>query len=350
MGALIHPEAAAADADAADAAAGPVAVLDILDRDGQPRQTLPVPHWTLQLGRALDNDVVLSDPHVAARHLRISASARGLDLEVGPTRNGVLLGARLLRAEQRLSVALPDAAGLEFSLGRTRLRLRLAGHTADEVALVVSAPLARRVAVLGVSALLVFGGLLLRTWLDTDPVDFVRSAATVLMVGVLTTALWCGAWALLSKTFSHQLRFGWHLRVFLFASLAMLAVDVLPSLGAFALSWPWLSDFAFMATIAVASTALYFHLLGVEPARWRVLKVVAGVCAGVAVALSFWFNLQRTGQWGDELYMSHLFPPGLRLARPVAPAAFIDGLGPLKAILDRKAREPGDGDDAGAGD
>ena len=351
--------------------AGPVAVLDILDRDGQPRQTLHVAHWPLQIGRALDNDVVLSDPHVAARHLRISVGARGLDLEVGPTVNGVQLGTRRLRADQRVTVALPDpaartdlsgadvspavsravspAAGLEFSLGRTRLRLRLAGHAAAEVALATTAPLARRVGVLAVSALLVFGGLLLRTWLDTDPVDFVRSAATVLMFGLLTTALWCGAWALLSKTFSHQLRFGWHLRVFLFASLAMLAVDVLPALGAFALSWPWLSDFAFVATIAVASTALYFHLLGVEPARWRVLKVVAMACAGVAVALSLWFNLQRASQWGDELYMSHLFPPGLRLARAVAPADLIDGLGPLKAVLDRKTRESADGDADDAG-
>ena len=362
------------DAVEPTAPAGPVAVLDILDRDGQPRQTVSVARWPLQIGRALDNDVVLSDPHVAARHLRISAAARGLELQVGPTVNGVQLGPRLLRADERVTLPLPAAAmgsgrrssdelgsrrksgaasgalrhadaGIEFSLGRTRLRLRLAGHAVDEVALAVIAPLARRVAVLGVSAGLVVGGLLLRTWLDTDPDGFVRSAGTVLLFGVLTAALWCGAWALLSKTFSHQLRFGWHLRVFLLMSLALLAVDVLPSLGAFALSWPWLSNYSFVATIAVASTALYFHLLGVEPARRKVLKAVAGVCAGVAVSLSLWFNLQRDGQFGDELYMSHLFPPGVRLARPVAPALLIDGLGPLKALLDRKAREPGDSDE-----
>jgi hypothetical protein len=43
--------------------------------------------------------------------------------------------------------------------------------------------------------------------------------------------------------------------------------------------------------------------------------------------------------------MSHLFPPALRLARPVEAEAFIDGLAPLQAVLDRRAQEPPRGDD-----
>ena len=52
-----------------------------------------------------------------------------------------------------------------------------------------------------------------------------------------------------------------------------------------------------------------------------------------------WFNLQRTSRIGDELYMSHLFPPKLRLARPLATDRFISELAPLRALLDKKAKE-----------
>ena len=41
---------------------GALALLEVLDRDGQVRQSYPVLEWPLRIGRALDNDVILSDP------------------------------------------------------------------------------------------------------------------------------------------------------------------------------------------------------------------------------------------------------------------------------------------------
>jgi hypothetical protein len=68
------------------------------------------------------------------------------------------------------------------------------------------------------------------------------------------------------------------------------------------------------------------------------------------MVLTLWFNVQRTDLFGEELYMNHLFPPALRLATPVQVDAFVNGLVPLKATLDKKAREPGRGDDGGRAD
>ena len=68
----------------------------------------------------------------------------------------------------------------------------------------------------------------------------------------------------------------------------------------------------------------------------------------VGVALQLWFNFQRTGRPGEELYMNHLFAPQLRLARPVPVESFIDKLAPMQAILDQKAKEQGG--DSGFGD
>ena len=66
------------------------------------------------------------------------------------------------------------------------------------------------------------------------------------------------------------------------------------------------------------------------------------------MGLTLWFNVQRSDQFGEELYMSHLFPPALRLARPIADDSFIDGLARLKPLLDKKAKETSGADDPGA--
>ncbi len=98
-------------------------------------------------------------------------------------------------------------------------------------------------------------------------------------------AIWCGLWALLSKTFTRQSHFGWHVRVFVVASLVTLALAVLPPLLAFAFSWPWVTDFSFVAVYATIAGAIYFHLLAVEPARERLMRGVAATGFVVGVAL-----------------------------------------------------------------
>ena len=335
---------------------GPLALLEVLDRDAQPRQSFAVAGWPLRIGRALDNDVVLSDPHVAAHHLTIATTDtdtdtddndNGLTLTLADTRNGALLGLKRLRGGERAALAA-DGDPIDITLGRTQLRLRLPGHAvAAELPLAPTRSSPRRALPMLLAALLLVAGTVFTTWLDTDPENLTRALGSTLLTALLGAAIWCTAWALMSKTFTRQAHFGWHVRVFVCASLALLVVGALPPLIAFAFSWPWLTDFDFVGTIAVAAAALYFHLLAVEPAKHRLLTYAAAACGVVGVALSMWFNLQRGDQLGEELYMNHLFPPALRLAKPVAPEAFVDGLAALRPLLDKKAKEPARGDEAG---
>lgn len=324
---------------------GPVlAVIEVLDRDGQVRATVAVRAWPLAIGRGLDNDVVLADPHVAAHLLRIEAGAEGLHLQVGDSVNGVLVGARRLGGGARQPL-VAGSAPIELTAGRTRLRLRLPEHAlAPELPLAAAATAAPRAGLSLVLAAVLVAGLLFNTWLETDPDNLGRTVGSTLLTSFVGAAVWCGLWALLSKTFTRQGHFGWHLRVFLFASLALLMLAVLPSLGAFVFNAPWLSDFGFVATLAVGATAFYYHLLAVEPARPKLVRRAAIAAALVGVALTLWFNLQRTDRLGEELYMSHLFPPALRLARPVPLDGFVQGIAPLQTVLDKKAKEPPHGD------
>lgn len=325
-------------------------VLELVERDGQVRLLATVTHWPLRIGRALDNDVVLGDPHIAAHHLRVSETAGGIAVDVGDTRNGARVGTTRLRAGGQAHVAAGDDP-IALTLGRTRLRLRLPKHAiAPEIALVPPGSLARHAAFFVIAIGVVLLGTVFTTYLNTDPDRFGNTAASTLLGAFAGAAVWCGAWALLSKTFAHQARFAWHLRVFLLATIGLFAVRLVPPLLAFMFSWPWASDFSFVPEIAVAAAALYFHLLAVEPARRRLLKTVAAVCAAVGVGLSLWFNVQRSDLLGQEMYMGHLFPPALRVAPPVSTEAFIGGLAPLKATLDRKARVADRGDDDGEPD
>ena len=343
-----HADVVAATQALAAAPARPL--LEVLDRDGQVRQAIAVTHWPLRIGRALDNDVVLSDLHVAAHHLVVDESEAGLVLSVADTVNGVLLGRRRLRRGEQAALPLTGDA-IELTAGRIHLRLRLPGHTlAPELANASLTPLARRLASTLVAAVLLLAGVLFGTYLNSDPDGLTRAVGNTLLSAVVGAAVWCGLWAMLSKVFTRQAHFGWHLRVFLFSGIGLMILSVVPALLAFAFSWPWATDFAFIGEIAVAATALYFHLLAVEPARHRLLKWVAATCAVVGVVVTLWLNVQRTDQFGDELYMNHLFPPGWRVAKPLSTDAFINGLAPLKATLDKKAKEPERGDDSGRGE
>ena len=334
---------------------GPLALLEALDRDGMVRQAWRIERWPVTIGRALDNDVVLTEPHVAPHHATIDlvpaaeeGVAASLVVNAGTTHNGVNVGRQRIAGGASLSFA--DAGrDLDLHIGRTALRLRLPGHAlAPELTL---APMLSReirwLPTLGL-ALLSLAFVLLNTWIENDPDALGREIAKAVLAGLLLAALWCGFWALLSKIFARQSSFAWHVRVFVVASLAFVVLGAVPPLLAFALSWHWVTDFAFVVVIAAVATTIYFHLLAVEPGRHRLMRAVAVTGFVVGVALQLWFNFQRTGRPGEELYMNHLFVPQLRLARPVPVESFIDKLAPMQAILDQKAKEQGG--DSGLGD
>jgi MFS family permease len=332
---------------------GPLALLEALDRDGLVRQAWRIERWPVTIGRGLDNDAVLTEPHVAAQHATIDfvpapegATAATLVVTAGATNNGLWVGRERIAGGASRSFA-DTGRDLDLHVGRSALRLRLPDHAlAPEQTL---APvLSREIGWLPTAGLalasLVF--VLFNTYIDNDPDGLGREIGKAVLGALLVGALWCGFWALLSKIFARQSSFGWHVRVFVVASLAFIVLGVLPPLLAFAFSWPWVTDFSFVVVYAAIATTIYFHLLAVEPARGRLMRAVAVTGFAVGVALQLWFNVQRTGRPGEELYMNHLFPPQLRVARPVPVDSFIDKLAPMQAILDKKAKEQSGTDDA----
>ena len=67
-----------------------IAQVELLDGDGRVQRAWDVAAWPLAIGRALDNDLVLHDPHVAAHPARLDLDEQGrLVLCALASRNGV---------------------------------------------------------------------------------------------------------------------------------------------------------------------------------------------------------------------------------------------------------------------
>lgn len=315
-----------------------LAVLEVLDRDGSVRHGVVVREWPLRVGRALDNDLVLDDPHTAAHHFSVAPDEGGqLMLQVGDSRNGLRCDAVQLAAGARAAVGERPPL---LVAGRTTLRLRLASHAlAPEQPLLAQRALTQGLATLGALALAVIAVLVFNDYLDNDPDNFARSLGTLAVTALGAGLGWAGLWTLLSKVFTRQGHFGWHVRVMLMAVLTWELVSNGAALLAFSLSWPWLTDFSFIAAYAILGATLYFHLQAVEPHHPRRTRGFALAAAAMGIGLSLWFNDQASDRLGSELYMNHLFPPALRLAQPVDTEHFMQGVQALQPRLDAKAQQ-----------
>ncbi len=314
-----------------------VALIERLDRDGTALQVLDVRAWPLTLGRALDNDLVVDDPHVAAQHARIELDEAGRPLlRLLDTVNGARLAGRALAAGDHLPL---PAGGATLQLGQTTLRLRLPGEM-----LAPEKPLPRAATTLaptlaGVLLLALVGA---EHFVSLDPGAPLTAWMPVLAALLLGGGLWVGFWALLSKLFRRQFDFGGHLRVAVWGLLALQLADGLLRHGGAALGSPLLWRLTPAVLSLGAAALLGAHLLRVMPQRRRTaVALAAGALAGHAL-LTLPAIDRQTDRWSRPPYMSTLPLPALRLHAAQPLPALLDRLGPLAeraAARAERARE-----------
>jgi hypothetical protein len=324
--------------------AAPLALIEVLARDGSVRERHRVMHWPQRIGRAIDADLVLDDVHVAAEHLLLQPDAAGqLQAQALPSHNGLRLNRRRIAAGN--TVALLSGQALE--VGGTRLRVRMAGES-----LAPERPLASEGWPRG--ALLTAGlfwlWMLLDHWLDTDPggkaIDWVAP-----ILGVpLALAAWCLLWALASKLFQGRFDFWGHFRI---AAPLLLVMELLswllPGLaGMFNLNA--LSRIDNGVTALLFTVQLVLHVRQVLPQHGRAFAATGAVGFVVAATVMMVQNDQRHDRWFSELYTASLPPPALRFAPLQTPQAFVEAAAALRPRLDEraaKAAAENEGDEEG---
>ncbi len=318
-----------------------LALLEAFDRHGALLARAPVTRWPVTVGRSLECDLVLDDPHVAPTHLRIDRLAdapRTVRVEVQPTLNGALLQRKRHGGGQRFD--WPDGAPLE--IGRTRIALRLADAPIPAELPLPRFPwrtLATTVALLALMLAATLGA----AWLKADDASKYLKALPGTLLGLaLAVGGWAGLWAIANKVFDGHLQFWRHVRIACALYLGAEAVALAASLAAFALSWEAFSRFGPVLITPVLAVGIYAHLAAVLPRRRTGLAWTVG--AMLALGIPAWLGAQwlNHARLSNQLYMSSLFPPGLRLAPAVPVPQFMQEAGALRERLDQRMTTDGE--------
>lgn len=351
-----------------------VALIEWLDRDGHVQRSVDVAAWPLSLGRALDNTVVLDDPHVAAHHLRLGPDEHGqLQLQALPSLNGLKLNGRAISGAPDITAPTPLAPTANGShtlqLGTTQLRLRVrapgpgpgtragtgagAGGSIDE-ALAPEKPLPTPALASQRGVLLAGLGVLLLAlaghWVGLDPgADYTDWLP--LVVGVpMALAAWCGLWALLSKLFQHRFDFSGHLRIALPWLLLMSLIGPLWPLLTAALALPGLWKLSSLLGNALLVLLLHAHLRHTLPQHGRAVTAAVATLALAGAGLSTALTWRSHDSLVAAPYMSTLPMPALRWAGTAPSAELVQDMAPLAEQLAervaqaRKDEEEGEGD------
>lgn len=316
---------------------GALAIIEVQERDGHYRQRHEVQHWPLRIGRALDNDIVLDDPHVAARHVELDEENGQVRFTVGATRNGIHIDGHEFTA---------GGSGFwsgrhELHLGRTVLKLRTAHDPlTDEALLFSSRPAAGLTASL-LLGLLYYFLLGLDSWLDFGGETALWRVLAPLFIGfTFILAFWVLGWSLVSKLFTKQLQTGSHLRVVLLGLVVLFVADQLVRGLAFAFNWPSLDTHATLVLFGGIGAIVLAHLRVITNRRLPQLAATVALLSLAGIAAYQLAQYGRTGHASDKHYMATLYPPGLRLSNGVSTDAFITQAGALKGRLDMQARDP----------
>jgi hypothetical protein len=325
-----------------------LALLEARDRNGNLLGCVPVTRWPVTVGRALSNDLVLDDAHLAASHLSVNRAPDGgpVSVEVLDTLNGVTLRRHRHGRGERFD--WPE--GQELTVGRLHFVLRLA-----EAPLAPEQPLPRfawsRAAVTVSLLALMFVLQLGQGWLGTDESRrFWQQLPFVLAYLLGSVLLWAGLWALATRLFTGQMHFWRHVRI---ACATFVATQVVMSgsqvLGGM-FSWELLARFAWIGAIVAAAAGLFAHLHVIAPRRRNLLAGSMTVLVLLGVGGLIGSTWMQTKRLSNELYMASLLPPSWRLAPAVPVPEFIEQAQGLKARVDARLADQDDENAATADD
>ena len=314
--------------------------IETLARNGDVLHRHQVQALPIRLGRGYDNDFIVDDAHCAARHAIVEAGSDGrLVLRDLGSRNGVIhRGKRTTR--------LVMGGDTVVRLGHTTLRVRAADFPVPDEQLdrTMHGWEGGMPGLVGMFLVGLFS--VLTVWLnDTLSFQLIRYLQA-LAYGIGAGLVWGGAWAFANRLFGRHARLGRHLFIFGCGIAAVTVFKLASSVAAYAFSFEAITRYGSHVVILLVAGMLYFHLSTVKPDNARKFAVTGLIMALLGSGLTLISNEQRSGRLGDELYMSVLLPPSMRIARDHKVDQFMDQVGAMKASLDtERARKVKDGAD-----
>ena len=329
-------------------------VVELLHRDGSVLARVPVPVRdpgdspevesirTVTIGRALDNDLVVDDPHCATHHARLEVTEDGAArlFDLG-TRNGIVSARNNRAAVFNINSDEP------FRLGHTLIRVRSSDWPMAAERLLSRLPVLP-FALLGFVLVLAYGAWQL--WLGD-----VQEKAPQYLYGLgslaLALCMWSAMYALFGRLFTGVERFFSHLAIatagYLAGTLILNSLELL----AFSASWLWPIRITQPVVVLVAAMTVRFHLRLADPRHWRTLRIGVVVVATLAIIIPLaqhWVSHQRLT---DVQTISSIEHPALRVASPISLQEFSTAAVSLKARVDNARKtDKDDGDTVTGGE
>ena len=284
----------------------------------------------LSIGRSYDNDVVLDDPYVAARHVKVFHDEAGqLVVEDLGSANGLYLD----RGKNRQTRVVVDG-NVPIRIGHTLIRIRETSHAVEHERLVKSGH-----HVLPAVAALVLGALLLgidaiTTWFaqtaESHPSDYMLPA--LMLTG--TALIWIGMWSLLSRLFSGQSHFLRHVLIAETVVLAFWLYTELAQFAAFSVTWPVAFNDIYIANWVALAALCFLHLREVGRTHLLAKGIVVMLLLVAAVTVQTLQRSEAFANSGRQTVSHVLLPPGLRLVPLRDETAFFADVGKLRTTLD----------------
>lgn len=261
-------------------------ILEVLDgRTGAVRTRVRLDALPLTVGRGYDNDLILDDPYVDARHARVARDeAGGVVVEDLGSVNGLVVpgvAERVPRFHAR--------AGATLRIGRTALRFRDPAEPVPPA--LVDGPgdgarLVARVAQTAWARAAICAAAVAATAIDTWLGSYERSTASevfAVVVGLSMLAfLWAGVWAVAGRMVVHRFHFLGHLAVSSAVFLAFLGQITLAGWAMFLFPDNPLQELLGTAVLLALVAALVAGHLALASTlsrkrRWRAGLIVSGL-------------------------------------------------------------------------
>ncbi len=313
--------------------------VEILSRHRDVAARVPIAGDEAHIGRGYDNDVIIDDPYVGGRHVRVFRDDAGrLVAEDAGSKNGMFLDRGSVR--QARIVIDPERP---IRIGHTHIRIRDAAYPvpAERVAGArTQTGLTAIAAALAASAL---GIEALHVWLLQTGEPRASIYLNLLFLVSTLALAWVSVWTVLSRIFSGQARFLQNLLIGLSGVAAIALQTELAQFAAFAFTWPAVVNYEYAVQLCIVAVVCFFHLRETGRSRLAVKGTAIATLLALAIAAQTVLQSETASEGGQQNTVRRLMPPALRLVPVQDENDFFAEVERLKAGLDKdrvRAREP----------
>lgn len=319
-----------------------VVVIEVGEQQGKIVERFRATSFPVRIGRAYDNDLIVTDPYVCPHHCEVVLGEGG-EVVVNDLSsvNGTFVLGDGARASQ-VKVG-PDS---RLRIGHTQLHFKLPGQRVEPTLVDVPHQAVREWpprSLLGNLAVLLLGALLMTLWDylgSYNAFEYGKYFFGQQIPALIAVAGWAAVWSVVSRITSHRFAFFRHATIVVSAILIIAASAYLLDFlkFGFAINWPF--EIINTAIIAMSiALLLYWHLRLCSDQKRRRLMTVATIVSVVLVGLAQVNDFLDSQEFrSGPVYSTTLKPPVFQMVKSKPVDDFLSHSEQLKSSIEREIK------------